>query len=454
MWKHGITLIAVVTLITPAWAGYNTANLGGNALSGNDYYQGGSEADGSFGAAMGAGATFQPPLSAPQVVPGAGVYSHVTLSCSDVSLSTYIQAELSARVIEEWFRGQIKAMMASIVAEELQTIMYASPTLFSAINMLNQSFQKQFAVFQQRCDAEQAKFNGMGDGAAQSATAQKECYDHEMQTLHNPINAYNACLGNGAYQVDVNNKSSVTQDNATFLSQDTNMYDNANGDTKRYDKALLSAIPEVTVAAVNGTAGPVYKQATISVTQMNANATGWIRNALRDFVAGTVPTGGIPDCNGSELTKAPQSTDACLPSTAKKIVLAPDFLTVRNLPPASASHYVDAMATQIASVDIGDRLVSLRTRLNQAAIKADPSANVTADTVKLRKLEIANSLNTLEAQTKAMQDVQDQQALMTRMQLMASERARQAISKTANTPGNNPPPTSGFASFMNAIGGL
>ncbi len=366
-----------------------------------------------FGATIGSGVRWMP--HTPQTSASVSFGGRAALTCSGLDYSGFLRT-FDAKAFLNDMKNQLVAGAQGAVATYLITLAYSNPTLASVLDMMNQSYNEKFAMFQSACNAQEARQRGMERGARRMAEAQDQCYEEQVNRGVSPSEAYQSCANQSTFG-SVAAALPAGKETLEFLRSYTTL------NVTREIEALLGLLPDERVSA----SGHEVRPPRISLHAFNANIEARTANALGQVLAGASPV-ALRDCTIDDYLNAPISpADACVAPTAANLLQTQAFLAARQLSAEARRLYVDALASQIAITAIRGAVLDLMSQVKKMDVKAGAGAQATE--VVNRKAQLEEQIALLRTEADALQKHQEAKAGAARTQILALEMVSRQINR-------------------------
>jgi len=371
-----------------------------------------------FGGAIGSGAEWSP--ESPQIGSSAGFGGRAALTCSGLDYGGFLNGYNAGDFLRE-LRNQFVSGAQAAAMNYLLVLAYSNPTVASVLDTMNQSYSAKFGSFQLSCNSQEARRQGMSQGARRMAAAQDQCYESQVASGASPTQAYQTCANEetlGAVAAQLPAARSMLE----FISQYTNLQPGS------AFTALLGLLPDSRV----GAAGLEISAPRVSLYQFSRNAEGRIAGALQRVLDGAAPA-DIPPCAAAiYMTPSAGAADSCLPADFAGVVQSPAFLGARNLSPDGKQLYRDALAAQIAVAATRGAVLELMSQVRQLDVRAGAGA-AAADVIE-RKKELQEQIALLQTEADALQAFQQSKANTVRTQILAMDLAAESVRRSASLP--------------------
>ena len=377
------------------------------------YGYGTGESSMYFGGRVGANTGYTPPSNTYTF----GFGGAVGIGCNGINFGSFMQGFNPQSLVNNIKNNLISGAQA-YAENYLLTTIYSNPSLSSVLNMLNSNYEKQFNLFQNSCNAEQDKINGANKGAREMARTNNQCYESQVASGTNPVQAYNYCANQGnALTYAVQNNLPSTQGINTFLN------DNVNETIPQTEHTLVtSLLPDQKV----GTGGVEYRPPQSTVYQMTSNIQLETEAALEQVLDGSTQRADIPACTATDETTLPSAGYACLPGQAAAVASSPAFMAAQQLSANAQGLYISALSRQIAVAAMRGNILKLSNMVAQLAPKASASSSSTSTTTSAGTKEVIDRMKAMQKQIgRLQQQLNDEQdyanakAVAARTQILA-----------------------------------
>ncbi len=378
------------------------------------YDGGASVADLDFAGLIGAEAGSAPGDLPAMRTPDSVFGGQSRLTCSGVDLHGFLRSFDAGELLGD-MRDAILGNAQAAATNYLIALAYSSPTLVSVLDMMERKYSARHGAFLQACNAQQARAQGLQQGARRMAEAGDQCYEKEVGRGTAPSEAFRRCsLQHEFGGFDLPAAVSTVD----FLRRYTTL------SVSRDVQALLTLLPDERI--VDG--AYQYKAPRLTVAAMAELLRGQTRAALDRIDAGRSPS-AIAPCGPARLLEP--GGEACLPPSGAALVASPAYRGASLLSPPARELFKDTLARQIAISAVYANLLDL---YQQAArMDARPGAGANADDTLARRRrlleEFRQLLDEAELQVKAMQSRQQ----LARTQLLAIEQGRNDLDRDARS---------------------
>jgi hypothetical protein len=358
-----------------------------------------------FGGTVGSGAAWTP--STPQTLGSVGFGGHASLTCGGLDYGGFLRGYDVGDFLRE-MRNQFMDGAQAAAMNYLIVLAYSNPTLASVLDTMNQSYSAKFGSFQLACNAQQARRQGLNQGARRMAAAQDQCYEAQVRGGASPTHAYQACAGEetlGPIATQLPAGKSIVD----FIRDHTSM---------QMTPAVASLFGLLSDTRV-GENGLEVSPPKVTLYQFNRNVEVRIGKALQRVLEGEPPS-TIPDCS-SEMyfAEAADPAAACLPANFAGVIQSSAFLSARQLSISAKQLYSDALSSQIAIASTRSAILDLMSQVKQLNPRDGGGAGA-SDVIERRK-ELEEQIALLQREADALQAFQQAKANTIRTQILAMD---------------------------------
>jgi hypothetical protein len=371
-----------------------------------------------FGGTVGSGVLWTP--STPQSLGAAGFAGRAALTCSGLDYGAFLKGYDAGDFLRE-LRNQFISGAQAAAMNYLIVLAYSNPTIASVLDTMNHSYSAKFGSFQLACNTQEAKRQGLSEGARRMAAAQDQCYESQVDNGASPTQAYQACADEetlGSLAAGLPAAKSVLD----FIRDHTSLQPTA------AVTALFGLLPDTRIGANGLEVSPPR----VTLYQFNQNAEVRIANALQRVLDGDAPA-TVQDCAPQSYFVEPSDPgEACLPGNFAGVIQSPAFLGARGLSPSGKQLYRDALASQIAIAATRSAILDLMSQVRQLNVRDGGGAS--ANDVLERKKELQEQIAVLGREADALQAFQQAKANTIRTQILATDLASSTVEEAAATP--------------------